>query len=236
MSVEPSSPRPPSAAPDVNQQDDGEEPSYPRFEPLFTLLHNATANTTSHPRVQYIFSDDEAPILPNSRAILVDLEGAEPSSSQDGQGAGWRVKAASSLDRDYALVDAAIEEGSQLRIEAVQREPVPPAGGLSGRASKEGLRSKGSRDTLGRKGSRDTLGSAQGVEREDPNALLEEIRRRMGVMKRVVEQGERSFKALNLAQGEQQDEGEGTQRQGQEAVAEVGTEDKGKTASDGQPE
>ncbi|KAF4985942.1 hypothetical protein FDECE_16223, partial [Fusarium decemcellulare] len=67
-----------------DQADDPEhappEPPMPPFEPLFTLLTNSTTNTTVHPRIHYLFSDDDPSLLanpadaadPSHRALVVD--------------------------------------------------------------------------------------------------------------------------------------------------------------------
>lgn len=79
---------------------------------------------------------------------------------------------------------------------------------------------------LGR--SKDGLGrSVEG--REDVEGLLEDFRRRMGVLDKVVEQGERSVGHLKIRQEEQQEEGlEPQQQQPQEQGGLSQSGDRGK--------
>lgn len=160
--------------------------STPPFQPIFTLLTDATTNTTIHPRVRYLFSDDDpSPIHdPSSRAIIVDLAPAdEPNNSKP-----WSVKWASSTSPDFAVTrtDLSAQQGDDatgqggngssammLRVEGVTREqPVPETE----------LRSSGS-------------GAAEGVD-----GLAEEFRRRVGVMRGVVESSERRRAEIQLQQ------------------------------------
>jgi hypothetical protein len=84
-------------AEDADDRDHDEDPGEDEqrqdkpFEPLFTLVTNTTANTTAHPRVHYLFSDDDAasilaahnPASPSDRALLIDLVQA-PAASPPG--------------------------------------------------------------------------------------------------------------------------------------------------------
>ncbi|EFY93855.1 hypothetical protein J3459_016258 [Metarhizium acridum] len=150
----------------------------PAFEPLFTLVTNASTGATVHPRVQYLFSDDDASILshpnddPNHRAMLVDIAPTEAST--------WSVQWASSLSPDFAITasqlsvqrsdDASEGDASMmLRIEGVEREPLD-AGGSS------------------RPNSLPSSGSGA-IGRENVDALADEFKRRMGVLKNVVAEG-----------------------------------------------
>lgn len=191
----------------ARDRDDGpadeSDPPLPPFEPLFTLLTNATTNGTIHPRVQYIFSDDDASALsalqpppatgPDAsphRPVLVDLAPSPDGSS-------WVVSWASSLSPDFALTASRLEPATQqqhdadasssaapggvLRLEGVVREPVdarpesPP-----GSASESGA-----------------------VDREDVDALADEFRRRMGVLRRVVCEAERRKNVMQCLQQQQ---------------------------------
>ncbi|KAG9256081.1 uncharacterized protein F5Z01DRAFT_651005 [Emericellopsis atlantica] len=151
---------------DQQQQQQQQEPQLPTFEPLFTLLTNTTSNTTVHPRVQYLFSDDDPSTLApssTSRAIVVDLvpSSTNNSSSTDKQKQ-WEVNYASSLTPSFAVTGTALDPTTlTLRLDGVEREPVPE-------------RNKGHES-----------GS------EDPDALVEEFRRRMGIMSRIVSEADR---------------------------------------------
>ncbi|KAL7821919.1 hypothetical protein V8C26DRAFT_391387 [Trichoderma gracile] len=181
--------------------------SFPPFEPIFTLLTNTTTNTTVHPRVHYLFSDDDASAIftapqtdPLHRALVVDLA---PPSEPNGK---WSVSWASSLTPDFAITSsqlslqqhgssggaAAADNGNEntattsvmLRVEGVEREPV---------------------------GSRPNSLPASGsgiVGRENVEQLVEEFRRRMGVLKKVVEEGERRKEAMaRMNEGVHSEEG-----------------------------
>ena len=94
------------------EANNGDSSAMSTFEPLFTLITNATTNTTIHPRVHYLFADDDPSILPGPappdpthRAVVLDLvpaseagDGAEQGSS----GSGWAVAWASSLSPGFA--------------------------------------------------------------------------------------------------------------------------------------
>ncbi|KAM4058093.1 hypothetical protein HRG_010953 [Hirsutella rhossiliensis] len=170
---------------------DESNPPPPPFEPLFTLLTNTTTNGTIHPRVQYLFSDDDTSVLADPpppaiagpdghahRPVLVDLAPSPDGSS-------WTVAWASSLSPDFALTTSRLEPAPQqqheadasssaapggvLRLEGVEREPVDARPeSLPGSASGSGT-----------------------VGREDVDALADEFRRRMGVLRKVVGEAER---------------------------------------------
>jgi hypothetical protein len=102
------------------------EPERPRtpppFAPVFTLVDNASARTTHHPHVRYIFSDDDPDILtralaecehanteelgadlaPANRAMILDL-----APNDDG---GYSVSWASSLSPSWAVLNAQLSE------------------------------------------------------------------------------------------------------------------------------
>ncbi|KYK54615.1 uncharacterized protein DCS_06575 [Drechmeria coniospora] len=157
----------------------------PPFEPLFTLLTNVTTNATVHPRVQYLFSDDDTSVLSNAppagqRAVVVDLA---PSADN----ARWAVSSTSSLTSDFAITGSRISgpsadggdapdsgaSAATLRVEGVEREPVDP-------------RSDGSPG-----GSAGTVAAG----REDMVALSDDFRRRMDVLRSVVGEGEKRREA-----------------------------------------
>lgn len=166
----------------------------PAFEPLFTLVDNATTNTTIHPRVHYIFSDDDDASMLRaapSRSLIVDLSG--PSSRPGGEEGGepWAVSHASSLSGDFAVTATSLArqggETPMLRIEGVEREPVE--------VRPESL-----------------PGSQSGVVgREDVEGLVDDFRRRMGVLRTVVGEADRRTAALEegAEEGEGDCEGEG---------------------------
>ncbi|KAI8278000.1 hypothetical protein K4K59_009319, partial [Colletotrichum sp. SAR11_240] len=98
-------------------------PATPKLDPagFFTLVSNASTNTTHHPTVRYIFADDDPDVLtsalaaqhaanqassssssaaaaPSNRAILLDVVPGE-----DGR---WTVASAASLSADFAVTQA----------------------------------------------------------------------------------------------------------------------------------
>lgn len=172
----------------------------PPFEPIFTLLTNNTTNTTVHPRVHYLFSDDDASAVltapqtdPLHRALVVDLA---PPAAPNGK---WTVSWASSLTPDFAITASQLslqqngndtEAGSTsavLRVEGVEREAV-----------------------ASRPNSLPSSGSGV-VGRENVDQLTGEFKRRMEVLKKVVDEGERRREAmsrLNEGRVQHPDQGE----------------------------
>ena len=145
-SLKPSSPSPqppaatergPSAShsPDAIEQQHQQGPLPPQFQPLFTLVTDSTTRATHHPRVHYVFSDDDPDILTEALAqrhsSLTSAEhepspmhgssgsGAPPDPAQeraivldlvpkeDGS-AGYEVAWASSLSADWAVTSAQV--------------------------------------------------------------------------------------------------------------------------------
>ncbi|CAM1504354.1 Fc.00g019450.m01.CDS01 [Cosmosporella sp. VM-42] len=184
------SPQASAAEQELRQEAQLEEIPQP-FEPLFALLTNTTTNTTVHPRIHYLFSDDDPSILPipttadlSHRALIVDLAPAQPENPGR-----WSVSWASSLSQDFAVTSSNIslqqnegdDGGLMLRVEGVEREPVEMRG--------------------------DSLPNSQGsgaLGREDVESLAEEFRRRMVVLKKVVGEGGRRREVL----GQEEEEGE----------------------------
>ncbi|KAF4959721.1 hypothetical protein FGADI_1495 [Fusarium gaditjirri] len=163
-----------------DEENEAIENPMPPFEPLFTLLTNSTTNTTVHPRVHYVFSDDDPSILttgaqdPSHRPLVVDL-----APAPEGESNRWAVSWAASLTPDFAVTNSSLavqqSEGEEnggagalmLRVEGVEREPVE--------MRPESLPGSGS-------------GAIGG---EDVDVLAEEFRRRMGVLKKVVDEAEK---------------------------------------------
>ncbi|KAH7156190.1 hypothetical protein EDB81DRAFT_854353 [Dactylonectria macrodidyma] len=181
-------------------------PPLPPFEPLFTLLTNATTNATVHPRVHYIFADDDPSVLaaaaattadPSHRALVVDLAAAPA-----GDPGRWAVSWASSMSPSFAVTGSSVavqqNEGDDageddrragggaalmLRVKGVEHEPVD--------MRPDSLPSSGSGTSLGR---------------EDVEGLAEDFRRRMGVLKKVVDEGEKRRAVLGHQQQQVEDE------------------------------
>ncbi|GAB0137658.1 hypothetical protein EsDP_00005915 [Epichloe bromicola] len=166
-------------------------PPPPPLEPFFTLVTNTTTGSTTHPRVRYLFSDDDpSSVLPpdpahdhdhsssSSRPLIVDLVPAPDN-------AGWSVSWASSLSPDFALTGSSItvqhdgshtagdDKSTTLRLQGVERDPPD--------ASRPG--------SLPSSGSGSGSGTALG--REDVDSLADEFRRRMGVLRKVVGETEK---------------------------------------------
>jgi hypothetical protein len=175
----------------------------PPFEPIFTLLTNNTTNTTVHPRVRYLFSDDDASAVltapqtdPSHRALIVDLA---PPAAPNGK---WTVSWASSLTPDFAVT------ASQLSLQ--QHGSEGDSGGGGGGSNNEGneaeaastsvmLRVEGvEREAVADTKPNSLPNSSSGiVGREDVDHLTEEFKRRMGVLRKVVDEGERRRETLS---------------------------------------
>ena len=175
-----------------------DEPKDPQFEPLFTLLTNTTSNATIHPRVHYLFSDDDPSLL----ATAAGQAAAEPTSSSDpaapsadralvvdlapdaAASGGWAVSWASSLSANFAVTDARLQaQGGEgiLRLEGVEREPVE-------------LSKKDATTTATATGTGSSASAVAAA--EDTDALVDDFRRRMGVLKKVVVEGEKRREVL----------------------------------------
>ncbi|KAG5928829.1 hypothetical protein E4U42_007942 [Claviceps africana] len=169
-------------------------PPPPPLEPFFTLVTNTTTATTIHPRVQYLFSDDDLSALvanqpsssPSSpRPLVVDLVPTPDNAS-------WSVSWASSLSPDFALTSSCItvqpdssgsndndndihkETSATLRLEGVERDP-PDASRPAGTGT----------------GSLPSSDSATALGQEDVDALADEFRRRMVILRKVVGESEK---------------------------------------------
>ncbi|KAH6900043.1 hypothetical protein B0T10DRAFT_13768 [Thelonectria olida] len=202
----------------------------PPFEPIFTLLTNTTTNTTVHPQIHYIFSDDDPSILAaaaaadpaSHRSLVVDLEPAAEGSANR-----WAVSWASSLSRDFAVTGSNValqqNEGGDdagdddrrgggslmLRVKGVEREPME-------------LRS----DSLPSSGS-GSLG------REDVEGLTDDFRRRMAVLKKVVDEGE---KRRNIVEQQQKQEQEQEQTEEEDVAVEGYNENEKEQEKEGEEE
>ncbi|KAG6016931.1 hypothetical protein E4U54_000092 [Claviceps lovelessii] len=181
-------------------------PPPPPLEPFFTLVTNTTSASTIHPRVQYLFSDDDLSVLtakepsssslPSSstRSLVVDLVPTPDNTS-------WSVSWASSLSPDFALTSSCItvqpdggggggggnnsddndndkdvhkDSLATLRLEGVERDP-PDASRSAGTGT----------------GSLPSSGSGTALGREDVDALADEFRRRIAVLRKVVGESEK---------------------------------------------
>ncbi|KOS19474.1 hypothetical protein ESCO_000231 [Escovopsis weberi] len=180
----------------------------PPFEPLFTLLTNTTTNSTVHPRVHYLFSDDDTSVLaapqgnPAHRTLIVDL--AAPAAPQGA----WSIAWASSLSPDFAVTGSHLSAQQQhdgddgdgdgrggggagalmLRVEGVEREPVD--------TTQQQQQQQQASDVAG--------SGPVATTREDTEGLADEFRRRMGVLRKVVHEGERRRALLDHQQQAQE--------------------------------
>ncbi|ETS81820.1 hypothetical protein PFICI_06822 [Pestalotiopsis fici W106-1] len=186
------------------------------FQPIYTLVNNTSTRTTHHPRVKYIFSDDDPDELmqalaqqdhanlgesasgpaPDHRAILLDL-----TSASDGT---LNVSWASSLSPSWAVLDAQVTKisppssdgggNSDPTASPTQKKPdrlMLRIEGIDGGslASDSELRLSDEKSRLGSSGS--ASGSGQRVtETEDYNALVDEFDKRMSLLRKVVDAGE----------------------------------------------
>ncbi|KAF4878966.1 hypothetical protein CGCSCA1_v001733 [Colletotrichum siamense] len=197
-------------------------PATPKLDPagFFTLVSNASTNTTHHPTVRYIFADDDPDVLtsalaaqhaanqalsassaaaagapPNNRAILLDVVPGE-----DGR---WTVASAASLSADFAVTQASIERqegekeggGMVLKIDGVEGEG---SGGAGGADKAESLPSSNS-----------AVAKSGG---EEYGPLLEDFERKMTVLRRVVKAGEGRAEKARETKGAGQ-EGKGDEQE-----------------------
>lgn len=195
----------------------GATPSVPEnqasaFQPIYTLVNNASTKTTHHPRVHYIFSDDDPDVLtqalaqqhdanlnesasgpaPDHRAVLLDLR-----PDKDGS---FNVSWASSLSPSWAVLDAQVSRISPPSEDGGNTSPSKKkpdrlmlrVEGIEGAslASSGEFRLSGDRSGQG-SGSGSGTGSGQkGLDGEDYNTLVNEFDTRMSMLKKVVDAGE----------------------------------------------
>ncbi|KAI8281494.1 hypothetical protein K4K60_004150 [Colletotrichum sp. SAR11_57] len=206
--------------PTEDHQPSDAHPSTPKLDPagFFTLVSNASTNTTHHPTVRYIFADDDPDVLTsalaaqhaanqvssssssaaaagapaNNRAILLDVVPGE-----DGR---WTVASAASLSADFAVTQASIERqegekeggGMVLKIDGVEGEW---SGGGGGGDKAESLPSSNS-----------AVAKSGG---EEYGPLLEDFERKMSVLRKVVKAGEgRAEKARETRGGGEEGKGD----------------------------
>ncbi|KAK2010392.1 hypothetical protein LZ32DRAFT_630272 [Colletotrichum eremochloae] len=187
------------------------EPVAPKLDPagFFTLVSNATTNSTHHPTVKYIFLDDDPDALTAALAAHHAANQAVPTPSAstskpaapggknppqsaanravlldvvpgaDGQ---WKVASAASLSADFAVTDASIarQEGAREGGLVLKIEGVESEGAGAG-----GDKDKDRAESL--------PSSSSAVARsggEEYGPLLEDFERKMGVLRRVVKAGE----------------------------------------------
>lgn len=180
-------------------------PPPPPFEPLFALVTNATTGATVHPRIHYLFSDDDASIPTDTittttqddddnqhRSLVVDLA---PTPAHDA----WAVSCASSLGPEFAVTAAALSKQQSDGNSSSSSNAA--GGGSSGATATLMLHVEGvSRDPVDLRSSAEAVGSAGslrsstgsgGAAREDLEALADDFQRRMGILKSVVGEGEK---------------------------------------------
>lgn len=177
-------------------------PATPKLDPagFFTLVSNASTNTTHHPTVRYIFADDDPDVLTSALAAQHAANQASSSSSSAAAAAGaptnnrailldvvpgedgrWTVASAASLSADFAVTQASIERqegekeggGMVLKIDGVEGEG---SGGAGGADKAESLPSSNS-----------AVAKSGG---EEYGPLLEDFERKMSVLRKVVKAGE----------------------------------------------
>ncbi|KAK1983338.1 hypothetical protein LZ30DRAFT_714642 [Colletotrichum cereale] len=187
------------------------EPVAPKLDPagFFTLVSNATTNSTHHPAVKYIFLDDDpdtltaalaahhaanqapTPSASTSKSVTAGKNNPPPSPANravlldvvpgpDGQ---WTVASAASLSADFAVTDARIarQEGEKEGGLVLNIEGVEGDDGAGAGAA-------GDRDRAESLPSSSSAVARSGGEEYGP--LLEDFERKMGVLRRVVKAGE----------------------------------------------
>ncbi|KAI8236452.1 hypothetical protein K4K55_003815 [Colletotrichum sp. SAR 10_96] len=187
--------------PAEDHQPSDAHPATPKLDPagFFTLVSNASTNTTHHPTVRYIFADDDPDVLTSALAAQHAANQASSSSSSaaaagapannrailldvvPGEDGRWTVASAASLSADFAVTQASIERqegekeggGMVLKIDGVEGEG---SGGGGGADKAESLPSSNS-----------AVAKSGG---EEYGPLLEDFERKMTVLRRVVKAGE----------------------------------------------
>ncbi|KAK2749018.1 hypothetical protein CKAH01_06515 [Colletotrichum kahawae] len=194
-------------------------PATPKLDPagFFTLVSNASTNTTHHPTVRYIFADDAPDVPTSALAAPHDANQASSSSSSaaaaaaqnnrailldavPGEDGRWTVASAASLSADFAVTQASIERqegekgggGMVLRIDGVEGDG---SGGAGAGDKAESLPSSNS-----------AVAKSGG---EEYGPLLEDFERKMTVLRKVVKAGEgRAEKARETRGAAEEGKGE----------------------------
>ncbi|KAG5946530.1 hypothetical protein E4U60_003987 [Claviceps pazoutovae] len=194
-------------------------PPPPPLEPFFTLLTNTTTGTTIHPRVQYLFSDDDLSALvtnqppssslsassslpPSTRPLIVDLVPTPDNTS-------WTVSWASSLTPEFALTSSCItvQPDSKNSYNDVDNKETHTAAAAAAEDKSTMLRLEGvERDPpcASRPGSPPGSESGATLGKEDVEALAEEFRRRFAVLRKVVGESEKRRIIFEEAQAQAQ--------------------------------
>ncbi|KAG5974857.1 hypothetical protein E4U56_004130 [Claviceps arundinis] len=189
----------------------------PPLEPFFTLLTNTTTGTTIHPRVQYLFSDDDLSALvtnqppssslsassslpPSTRPLIVDLVPTPDNTS-------WTVSWASSLTPEFALTSSCItiQPDSNNSYNDEDNKETHTAAAAAAEDKSTMLRLEGvERDPpcASRPGSPPGSGSGATLGKEDVEALAEEFRRRFAVLRKVVGESEKRRVIFEKAQAQ----------------------------------
>ncbi|KAG6098282.1 hypothetical protein E4U30_008204 [Claviceps sp. LM220 group G6] len=192
-------------------------PPPPPLEPFFTLLTNTTTGTTIHPRVQYLFSDDDLSALvtnqppssslsassslpPSTRPVIVDLVPTSDNTS-------WTVSWASSLTPEFALTSSCItvQPDSNNSYNDEDNKETHTAAAAAAEDKSTMLRLEGvERDPpcASRPGSPPGSGSGATLGKEDVEALAEEFRRRFAVLRKVVGESEKRRVIFEEAQAQ----------------------------------
>ncbi|KAG5967842.1 hypothetical protein E4U58_002076 [Claviceps cyperi] len=192
-------------------------PPPPPLEPFFTLLTNTTTGTTVHPRVQYLFSDDDLSALvtnpqpssslsassslpPFTRPLIVDLVPTPDNTS-------WTVSWASSLTSEFALTSSCItvqpDSNNSYYDEGNKETHVATAAAAEDKSTM--LRLEGvERDPpcASRPGSPPGSGSGATLGKENVEALAEEFRRRFVALRKVVGESEKRRVIFEEAQAQ----------------------------------
>ncbi|KAG6203379.1 hypothetical protein E4U35_004364 [Claviceps purpurea] len=192
-------------------------PPPPPLEPFFTLLTNTTTGTTIHPRVQYLFSDDDLSALvtnqppssslsassslpPSTRPLIVDLVPTPDNTS-------WTVSWASSLTPEFALTSSCItvQPDSKNSYNDEDNKETHTAAAAAAEDKSTMLRLEGVErepPCASRPGSPPGSGSGATLGKEDVEALAEEFRRRFAVLKKVVGESEKRRVIFEEAQAQ----------------------------------
>ncbi|KAG6162930.1 hypothetical protein E4U46_003757 [Claviceps purpurea] len=192
-------------------------PPPPPLEPFFTLLTNTTTGTTIHPRVQYLFSDDDLSALvtyqppssslsassslpPSTRPLIVDLVPTPDNAS-------WTVSWASSLTPEFALTSSCItvQPDSKNSYNDEDNKETHTAAAAAAEDKSTMLRLEGVErepPCASRPGSPPGSGSGATLGKEDVEALAEEFRRRFAVLRKVVGESEKRRVIFEEAQAQ----------------------------------